>query len=76
MNSWPEGYKRPLSQSDHKRWNRDHYPGTLQLCSKCGDATDRCEEDALFVEDVGPLCEGCYDDEADAANERGAAQYS
>lgn len=37
-----------------------------QYCYLCGARTDRCEEDALWYtdhdgNDVGPLCEDCYD---------------
>jgi hypothetical protein len=30
-----------------------------QECAVCGDATDRCSDDARFVGDVGPLCSIC-----------------
>lgn len=33
----------------------------FQLCYVCGDKTDRCEEDSLYVGVYGPLCEFCYD---------------
>jgi hypothetical protein len=56
MNSWPGGKRHAMSQSAHKSWNAQHYPGTLQLCSVCGFPTDRCEEDTLDIGD-GPLCE-------------------
>ena len=52
------------SQSEHRRINAREYPGTRQLCSVCNEPTDRCEEDALYldadVENSGPLCMTCY----------------
>lgn len=31
----------------------------VQYCINCGEPTDRCEEDSIFIEDTGPLCEAC-----------------
>jgi hypothetical protein len=35
----------------------------IQYCIECGDPTDRCEDDLIFIEvagfTVGPLCIGC-----------------
>ena len=31
----------------------------IQYCSRCGDPTGRCEEDSMYVEEEGPLCEEC-----------------
>lgn len=59
-NSWPDGIRRAIDQSEHERWNSSHYPGTRQLCSKCDEPTERCEEDSMWSEDGGPLCVGCY----------------
>ena len=60
MNTWPEGYKHALSQNEHEHWNRIHYPGTLQLCSRCNKPTGRCEEDSMWDLDGEPLCEKCW----------------
>lgn len=63
MNIWPGGYRHAMNQSNHSSWNYSHYPGTLQTCTECGNPTDRCEEDSLYIgEDceIGPLCEECY----------------
>ena len=64
MNTWPRGVRRPLTQSEHERWNANNYPGTRQLCVMCDQPTDRCEEDELRIDelDLGPLCERCYGD--------------
>lgn len=41
--------------------NAHEWPGTRQLCIECGEATERCEEDAIHTEDGhGPLCVPCY----------------
>ena len=41
----------------------------VQLCISCGDPTEKCEEDSLYLEPeyqdqspLGPLCEQCYDE--------------
>ena len=58
-NTWPGGKRHAMHQDDHERWNSAHYPGTRQLCAKCGEATGRCEEDAMWSADGEPLCETC-----------------
>lgn len=60
VNTWPGGKRHAMHQNDHEKWNASHYPGTLQLCSVCEEPTGRCEEDAIWPEDGGPLCEDCY----------------
>lgn len=61
-NSWPGGQRRPITQAEHDEWNRDNYPGTRQICEKCGNPTERCEYDSLYLDDgTGPLCDDCYD---------------
>ncbi len=56
-----EAKRGAMTQSQHVRWNCSHYPGTRQLCSRCSAPTDRCEEDAIYLDDgTGPLCEDCY----------------
>ena len=65
-NTWPNGPRRALSQSDHSAWNATHYPGTRQLCVHCDEPTGRCEDDAIYVGDVGPLCAECCNDELES----------
>lgn len=59
MNSWPGGVRKAMTQDQHERWNALNYPGTRQLCSECESETGRCEEDAIYVGDRGPLCDEC-----------------
>lgn len=59
-NEWPGGRRRALDQSEHEQWNATHYPGTRQLCARCNAPTFRCEEDSLYMDDDGPLCEECW----------------
>ena len=59
-NTWPNGVRRALDQSEHERWNASNYPGTRQLCSECDEPTGRCEEDSMWSDDGEPLCETCY----------------
>jgi hypothetical protein len=61
MNTWPGGKRHAMSQSEHERWNASHYPGTRQLCTECDAPTGRCEDDSLFVDERGPLCEECFE---------------
>lgn len=49
-----------MHQSEHERWNGQHYPGTRQLCEKCGEPTGRCEEDTIYNDDGQTVCEKCY----------------
>ncbi len=58
-NSWPGGRRHAMSQDQHGKWNSTHYPGTLQLCSDCGDPTTFCEEDGYFDDDMQPYCFEC-----------------
>jgi hypothetical protein len=61
MNTWPEGKRRAMTQSEHAAWNASNYPSTLQICCKCDDPTGRCEEDAIYTDEGdGPFCQGCY----------------
>jgi hypothetical protein len=62
MNTWPNGARRALHQSEHETWNASHYPGTRQLCVECDEPTGRCEEDQMSNEDGEPLCGGCFVD--------------
>ena len=65
------------SQSEHEAINRREYPGTRQLCERCGDFTERCEEDAIYTDGgEGPLCAGCYDAASAPAEERCKASPS
>jgi len=51
------------SQSEHEEINRREYPGTRQLCERCGEPTGRCEDDSIYLEDGrGPLCQDCFCD--------------
>jgi len=60
------------SQSEHEAINRREYPGTRQLCERCGEPTERCEEDAIYTDSgEGPMCVGCYEsDDRRAAVEK------
>ena len=58
-----------MHQSAHRAWNASNYPGTRQLCVECDAETGRCEEDSMYADEHGPLCEACY--EAAEAAERG-----
>lgn len=58
-NTWPHGYRHALSQDAHVSWNSRTYPGTRQLCCVCEAETGRCEDDGIYVDDHGPLCEDC-----------------
>lgn len=60
MNTWPNGYRHAITQCEHEKWNATHYPGTRQLCIKCDEPTGRCEDDSIYIEEICPLCEGCF----------------
>jgi len=63
MNTWPGGQRRAMYQSEHENWNAYNFPGTRQLCEFCGEPTGRCEDDSLYVNDDGPLCVSCWEEE-------------
>lgn len=65
-NTWPKGHRHAMSQSEHNRWNARNYPGTRQMCSMCGQFTGRCEDDSLYADEEGPLCDECFGDKGDA----------
>jgi hypothetical protein len=48
-----------MDPSAHEAWNASNYPGTRQMCVECDEPTGRCEEDSIFVGDMGPLCLDC-----------------
>ena len=57
MDDWWTG--RALDQATHNCINARQYPGTRQLCAECDEPTGRCEDDSIYIEDAGPLCEAC-----------------
>ena len=58
-NTCPGGNRYAMTQVQHEEWNSSNYPGTRQLCINCDNPTGRCEEDSIFIDDHGPLCEEC-----------------
>ena len=58
-NTWPDGYRHAMTQDEHRDWNANNYPGTLQLCSNCDEPTGQCEEDSIWSKDGEPLCRDC-----------------
>ena len=67
-NSWPGGRRHAISQSEHGVWNQKHFPGTRQLCTECDRATGRCEDDSLYWDDLGPLCENCWNERKETSD--------
>lgn len=33
-----------------------------KTCSLCNNPTGRCEDDSIYLDDIGPLCAGCRDE--------------
>lgn len=59
-NTWPRGVRHAMTQDEHRAWNATYYPGTRQLCSRCGEPTGRCEEDQIIDSaSREPVCEEC-----------------
>ena len=73
MNTWPNGNRQAMTQSEHAIWNAQHYPGTRQLCDLCHEPTGRCEDDSLYMDDEPDvlLCESCYEIKLEALEEAG-----
>ena len=59
MNTWPNGVRRAMTQSEHESWNDRNYPGTLEICCKCDEPTGNCEEDNIVADDGNPYCHSC-----------------
>jgi len=59
MNTWPDGKRRALTQSQHAEWNASNYPGTLELCSECDEPTGYCEEDGRDGAEGARYCDEC-----------------
>lgn len=61
MNSWPDGYKKAMSQAEHSAWDAYNYPGDLQICFSCEEPTNRCDEDDFWADNGdGPFCIDCW----------------
>lgn len=60
-NTWPGGEKHAMTQTEHRHWSADNYPGTRQLCDKCEKPTGRCEDDTISGESGEAYCEQCAD---------------
>ena len=64
-NTWPGRYRHAMGQDEHKHWNAQNYPGTLQICARCDAPTGRCEDDTLYDDDdkdgERPICLDCWD---------------
>jgi len=61
MNTWPGAFKHAMDPNQYESWNGENYPGTRQLCVQCDLPTGRCEEDSIYRDELGPLCEDCRD---------------
>ncbi len=59
MNTWPDGKRRAMTQSEHEAWNANNYPGTLEICCRCDEPTGNCEEDNILDDDGEPYCHDC-----------------
>jgi len=62
---------KAISQCEHNRINSRNYPGTRQLCSKCEEPTERCEEDSILDENGNAICGDCYDQLSDKPDQDG-----
>jgi hypothetical protein len=53
--------KKTYWPHEHEAINAREWPGTRQLCDLCGEETERCEDDSIYLDDeTGPVCEECY----------------
>ncbi len=58
--------RKSMTQSQHERYNRKHYPGTRQMCAECDEPTGRTVEDGLTNKKGQWVCPECYkESEAD-----------
>jgi hypothetical protein len=61
IEDFDSGKRKAFYPSEHESINAVRYPGTRQICELCGDATGRCNEDAMHDKYGGVVCEDCYD---------------
>ena len=59
MNTWPNGIRKVMTQTEHEKWNAGNYPGTRQICCNCDEPTGSCEEDQILNDKGDPLCNAC-----------------
>jgi len=59
MNTWPDGKRKAMTQSEHEAWNASNHPGTLEICCRCDEPTGNCEEDNITDDDGSPYCADC-----------------
>ena len=59
MNTWPNGKRRAMTQSEHESWNAGNYPGTLEICCRCSEPTGNCEDDNILNDCGEPYCYDC-----------------
>tara|TARA_R110000737_G_scaffold335787_1_gene354811 strand:- start:269 stop:487 length:219 start_codon:yes stop_codon:yes gene_type:complete len=59
MNTWPNGLRRAMTQSEHDAWNENNYPGTLEVCYECDEPTGNCEEDNILDDSGDAYCYDC-----------------
>lgn len=45
---------------------------SIEYCFTCNDATGNAgkEEDSLYIDDIGPYCQDCYDEIVDNIHEQ------
>jgi hypothetical protein len=58
-NTWPNGERKAMTQSEHDNWNADNYPGTLEICFSCDEPTGNCEEDNIEDDEGNAICSEC-----------------
>jgi len=62
VNSWPYGYRHAITPDIRAAYN-----GPQQRCTACQCSTGRCEDDSIYRDGIGPLCEGCAKRSREAA---------
>jgi hypothetical protein len=58
-NTWPNGERKAMTQTEHAHWNANNYPGTLEICYWCDSPTGNCEEDNIEDKDGNAICNEC-----------------
>jgi len=58
-----------MIDDDYEDGHAIYYPGNRKIyCIVCHEQIGRGEEDALYADNKGPLCDECYDNECDEMN--------
>lgn len=76
MYTWPKGYRQLLSDEEYDDGYSYYHENRKIYCIVCHEQIGGGEENAMYVDEKGPLCDSCFTDECDARNQEGFLNFS